>query len=110
MLSVFGIQLLLAFTITAFGVMMSARIRQMQSVMALSQMLMLPLYFLSGAMFPSSRLPTWLATAWTPGMRAAGAPCFCPFRSHTELDGPPGYGAARRPGGPVPDGSAGFRQ
>ena len=60
MLSVFGIQLLLAFTITAFGVMVSARIRQMQSFMALTQMLVLPLYFLSGAMFPASRLPTWL--------------------------------------------------
>jgi ABC-2 type transport system permease protein len=63
MLSVFGIQLLLAFTITAFGVMMSARIAQMQSFMALTQMLVLPLYFLSGAMFPASNLPTWLTVA-----------------------------------------------
>ncbi|GAA4577278.1 ABC transporter permease [Planotetraspora kaengkrachanensis] len=60
-LGVFGIQLLLAFTITAFGVMMSARIKQMQSFMALTQMLILPLYFLSGAVFPASNLPTWLS-------------------------------------------------
>jgi ABC-2 type transport system permease protein len=59
-LAVFGIQLLLAFTITSFGVMMAARVRQMQSFMALTQMLVLPLYFLSGAMFPASNLPTWL--------------------------------------------------
>jgi ABC-2 type transport system permease protein len=59
-LGVFGMQLLLAFTITAFGVMMAARVRQMQSFMALTQMLVLPLYFLSGAMFPASHLPTWL--------------------------------------------------
>ena len=59
-LAVFGIQLLLAFTITAFGVMMAARIKQMQSFMALTQMLILPLYFLSGAMFPASHLPLWL--------------------------------------------------
>src|SRR5579875_3004956 len=59
-LSVFGIQLLLAFTITSFGVMMSARIRQMQSFMALTQMLILPLYFLSGSVFPPANLPTWL--------------------------------------------------
>jgi ABC-2 type transport system permease protein len=59
-LAVFGIQILLAFTITAFGVMMAARVRQMQSFMALTQMLVLPLYFLSGAMFPASNLPTWL--------------------------------------------------
>jgi ABC-2 type transport system permease protein len=58
--SVFGILLLLAFSITAFGVMMSARIRQMQSFMALTQMLLLPLYFLSGSMFPASHLPVWL--------------------------------------------------
>jgi ABC-2 type transport system permease protein len=60
MLSIFGIQILLAFAITAFGVMMSARIRQMQSFMALTQMLILPLYFLSGAVFPAAGLPTWL--------------------------------------------------
>jgi ABC-2 type transport system permease protein len=58
--SVFGMLLLLAFSITAFGVMMSARIRQMQSFMALTQMLLLPLYFLSGSMFPASQLPVWL--------------------------------------------------
>jgi ABC-2 type transport system permease protein len=59
-LGVFGIQLLLAFTITAFGVMCAARVSQMQSFMALTQLLILPLYFLSGAMFPASNLPTWL--------------------------------------------------
>jgi ABC-2 type transport system permease protein len=60
-IEVFGMQLLLAFTITSFGVMVAARVRQMQSFMALTQMLVLPLYFLSGAMFPASNLPTWLA-------------------------------------------------
>jgi ABC-2 type transport system permease protein len=60
-LAVLGIQLLLAFMITTFGVMMAARIRQMQSFMALTQMLILPLFFLSGAIFPATGLPTWLA-------------------------------------------------
>jgi ABC-2 type transport system permease protein len=60
MLSIFGVQVLLAFTITAFGVMMSARIRQMQSFMAITQMLIMPLYFMSGSVFPASGLPTWL--------------------------------------------------
>src|SRR4051794_10669000 len=59
-IAVLGIQLLLAFMITTFGVMMSARIRQMQSFMALTQMLILPLFFLSGAMFPANGLPGWL--------------------------------------------------
>jgi len=53
-LGVSGIQLLFAFTLTAFGVMMAARIRQMQAFMALTQMLALPLYLLSGALFPAS--------------------------------------------------------
>ena len=59
-ITVFGMQLLLAFTLTSFGVMAAARVKQMQSFMALTQMLVLPLYFLSGAMFPASHLPTWL--------------------------------------------------
>jgi ABC-2 type transport system permease protein len=55
------LQLLLAFSITAFGVMVAARVSQMQSFMALTQMVILPMYFISGAMFPVSGLPTWLA-------------------------------------------------
>ena len=59
--AVFALQLLLAFSITAFGVMVAARISQMQSFMALMQMAIMPMFFLSGALFPVSGLPTWLA-------------------------------------------------
>jgi ABC-2 type transport system permease protein len=59
-LEVLILQLLLAFALTAFGVMMAARMSQMQSFMALMQMVILPLFFLSGALFPVSGLPTWL--------------------------------------------------
>ena len=52
--------LLLSFTLTAFGVMMAARIKQMQAFMALTQMLVMPLFFLSGALYPLSNLPAWL--------------------------------------------------
>ncbi len=48
-------ELLLAFTITAFGVMIAARITQMQSFMALMQMAIMPMFFLSGALFPVAR-------------------------------------------------------
>jgi ABC-2 type transport system permease protein len=58
---IFALQLLLAFAITAFGVMVAARITQMQSFMALMQMAIMPMYFLSGALFPVSGLPQWLA-------------------------------------------------
>ena len=58
--TVFFELLLLALTLTAFGVMMSARIDQIQSFMALNQMLLMPLFFLSGALFPLGNLPAWL--------------------------------------------------
>src|SRR3954452_406956 len=59
-LGIFALQLLLAFTITAFGVMAAARMTQMQSFMALMQMVMMPMFFLAGALFPVSGLPGWL--------------------------------------------------
>jgi ABC-2 type transport system permease protein len=52
--------LLLSFTLTAFGVMMAARIKQIQAFMALTQLFVLPLFFLSGALYPLSGLPAWL--------------------------------------------------
>jgi ABC-2 type transport system permease protein len=57
---VLALQLLLAFMITAFGVMAAVRITQMQAFMALMQMLVMPLLFLSGALFPLAGLPRWL--------------------------------------------------
>jgi ABC-2 type transport system permease protein len=58
--SLIGMLLLLSFTLTAFGVMMAARIRQFQAFMALTQMLVMPLFFLSGALYPLNGLPAWL--------------------------------------------------
>jgi ABC-2 type transport system permease protein len=52
---------LLSFTMTAFGVMMAGRIKQMQAFFALNQMSVMPLFFLSGALYPLNGLPTWLA-------------------------------------------------
>jgi ABC-2 type transport system permease protein len=60
-LTLIGELLLLAFTLTAFGVMMAARIKQFQAFMALTQMLVLPLFFLSGALYPLNGLPSWLS-------------------------------------------------
>ncbi len=58
---IFLLQLLLAFTITAFGVMLAVRIKQMQSFMGVMQMIVTPMFFISGALFPASGLPGWLA-------------------------------------------------
>jgi ABC-2 type transport system permease protein len=60
-LGIFSLQLLLAFSITAFGVMVAARIKQMQSFMGVMQMIVMPMFFISGALFPVVALPAWLA-------------------------------------------------
>jgi ABC-2 type transport system permease protein len=60
LLTLIGELLLLAFTLTAFGVMMAARITQFQAFMAVTQMVVMPLFFLSGALYPLSGLPGWL--------------------------------------------------
>jgi ABC-2 type transport system permease protein len=59
-IEVFAIQVLLAFTLTAFGVMLAVRIKQIQSFMAITQMLLMPMFFISGALFPVAGLPVWL--------------------------------------------------
>jgi ABC-2 type transport system permease protein len=59
-LGVFVLQLLLAFSITAFGVMIAVRIKQMQSFMGVMQMIVTPMFFISGALFAVASLPLWL--------------------------------------------------
>jgi ABC-2 type transport system permease protein len=59
-IEIFILQLLLAFTITAFGVMIAVRIKQMQSFMGVMQMIVMPMFFISGALFPAVGLPVWL--------------------------------------------------
>jgi ABC-2 type transport system permease protein len=60
LLGIFALQLLLAFAITAFGVMIAVRIKQMQSFMGVMQMIVMPMFFISGALFPVAGLPAWL--------------------------------------------------
>jgi ABC-2 type transport system permease protein len=62
-LTLLGEVFLLSFTLTALGLAVVARIRQVQTVMGLMQVLLLPLSFLSGALYPLSNLPTWLSIA-----------------------------------------------
>jgi ABC-2 type transport system permease protein len=51
---------LLSFTLTSLGLAIVSRITQVQTVMGLMQVFLLPLSFLSGALYPLSNLPTWL--------------------------------------------------
>lgn len=60
-LAILGQVFLLSFTLTSLGLVVVARIQQIQTVMGIMQMVVLPLSFLSGALYPISGLPTWLA-------------------------------------------------
>src|SRR5512133_1996473 len=55
----------LAFMICALGLVLAARVKQIQSAMPLVQLTITPLMFLSGALFPLSNLPTWLKVVTT---------------------------------------------
>jgi ABC-2 type transport system permease protein len=52
--------LILGFAVTAFGLVVAARVKQLQSMMGLMQMILMPLMFLSGSLYPLSGLPGWL--------------------------------------------------
>ena len=53
---------LLSFALCAVGLVIAARVQQIQSMMGVMQMLLLPLSFLSGALYPLTGLPGWLTT------------------------------------------------
>ncbi len=56
-----GLELLMAVAMTTFGVFVASRIQKMESFQVVMQMLLLPMLFLSGALFPLNGLPGWLA-------------------------------------------------
>jgi ABC-2 type transport system permease protein len=55
-----GMMLLLALAVTAFGVLVAVSIKQAQTFTSVMQMFVMPLFFVSGAFYPVSGLPTWL--------------------------------------------------
>ena len=57
---VMGCELLMAVTLTAFGVAVASRIQRMEGFQVVMQLLLFPMLFLSGALFPLKGLPTWL--------------------------------------------------
>jgi ABC-2 type transport system permease protein len=60
LLGMFGLVVLIAFTITAFGVMVAITIKQARTFTSVVQMFVIPMIFLSGALYPVSDLPAWL--------------------------------------------------
>ena len=52
--------LIAAFTVTAFGLMVATRIKNIRTFTSIMQLFVFPLIFLSGSLFPVANLPTWL--------------------------------------------------
>jgi ABC-2 type transport system permease protein len=65
MLELVVLLFLMAFMICALGLVLAARVKQIQSAMPLVQLTITPLMFLSGALFPLSNLPAWLKLVTT---------------------------------------------
>ena len=51
---------LISFTLTAFGTVIAARMAQVETFQVVMNFFVLPMFFLSGAVFPLDRLPQWL--------------------------------------------------
>jgi ABC-2 type transport system permease protein len=63
MLELLGVLFLASLSITSFGLLLGARVANIQSVMPMIQVVITPMMFLSGALYPTAGLPTWLAIA-----------------------------------------------
>src|SRR5215212_4329847 len=61
LLALVGCLFLGSMLLTALGVLLSTRIKTIQAAMPISQLLIMPMMFLSGSLFPISGLPVWLA-------------------------------------------------
>jgi ABC-2 type transport system permease protein len=59
-ISLIGEMFLASFALTALGVTVAASMKNMQSFFALQQVALMPMIFLSGILFPLSKLPLWL--------------------------------------------------
>ncbi|SDH94343.1 ABC-2 type transport system permease protein [Sinosporangium album] len=60
LLELAALMFLAAFAVSAFGVMLAAGVKQLESYMGVSQLAIMPMVFLSGALFPVGNLPAWL--------------------------------------------------
>jgi ABC-2 type transport system permease protein len=61
MLTLLGEMALVAFMLTALGLMLASRIKQVESFQVVMQLFVLPMFFLAGAIFPLTGLPFWLS-------------------------------------------------
>jgi ABC-2 type transport system permease protein len=55
------VMFLIAFAITGLGIVIAARMKEMEGFQMVVNFVIMPIFFLSGALFPLDRLPGWLA-------------------------------------------------
>jgi ABC-2 type transport system permease protein len=60
MVTLLGVMALSAFTLTALGVVLASRIQRLEAFGVVVQFFVMPMFLLSGALFPLTRLPGWL--------------------------------------------------
>ncbi len=60
LLALLALLVIAAFTVTAFGLVVATRIKQIRTFTSIMQLFVFPMVFLSGSLFPVSGLPTWL--------------------------------------------------
>jgi ABC-2 type transport system permease protein len=60
LLGAFALLVLLAFAVSAFGVLVAVTIKQAQTFTWVMQLVVFPMFFLSGALYPVAGLPAWL--------------------------------------------------
>ena len=59
-LEVLGLMIVLAFGLSAFGVAIASYMKSMQGFQVVMNFLMMPMFFLSGSLFPLVGLPLWM--------------------------------------------------
>ena len=58
--AVIPLMFLISFAVTSMGIVFAAKMQTMESFQMIMNFLIMPLFILSGAMFPLARLPDWL--------------------------------------------------
>lgn len=59
-LGALGLMFLLSFALCSAGILVAARMESMQGFQLIMNFIVMPMYFLSGAIFPLSGLPSWM--------------------------------------------------
>lgn len=55
------VMFIIAFAMSSLGIMIAAKMKEMEGFQVVVNFLIMPIFFLSGALFPLDRLPKWLA-------------------------------------------------